>query len=76
MTTSFPDALRALMARRGLTQSALAAASGLRQGAISQWLSGANEPSLSALTALADALRVSLDELVGRKRSRRSRKSR
>lgn len=70
----FPAALASIMARRNLTQSALAAASGLRQGAISQWLRGANVPSLAAAITLADALGVSLDELSGRqpRRGKRS----
>ena len=68
--TDFPTALRALMDERKLTQSALAQASGLRQGSISDWLAGRHEPSLSALDALAGALGVSLDTLAGRAKKR------
>lgn len=68
--TTFPAALRALMDERELTQSALAQASGLRQGSISDWLAGRHEPSLSALAAMADALGVTIDVLVGREKKR------
>ncbi len=50
----------------GLTQAGLAEAAGVTDETISRIERGAYEPAVSTLVALADALRMSLDALVGR----------
>ena len=57
-----------VMAERGLNQTRLAKASGVKQGLISLYLSDnpkANAPQLKNLIALARALKCSLDSLAG-----------
>jgi len=49
---------------RGLTQQALADAAGMGKSYISQIESGAKTGSVKCLTALAAALRVSVDDLI------------
>jgi transcriptional regulator with XRE-family HTH domain len=56
--------LRAAREAAGLTQQALAAASGVSQRMISSVELDSTDVSVSKLRALADALRVSLDHLV------------
>ena len=64
---AFSGRLRAMRARAGLTQQVLAKRAGITGAALSRYESGKNEPTLAALVALADALKVGLDELIGRK---------
>lgn len=49
----------------GMTQEQLAAVIGVTQGAIAQWESGITHPSYGKLKPLANALRITLDELIG-----------
>lgn len=56
-----------LRKQRGLTQEGLANALGVTNQAVSKWESGQNCPDISLLPRIADLLRVSLDELMGRK---------
>lgn len=62
----FPARLRSVRERRGLSQSELAAKSGLQPSAISHFETGRRAPSFENLRALADALSVSTDYLLGR----------
>lgn len=63
----FPARLRRLRREAGLTQPALCDASGVSQPHLCRIERGLREPGLSVLIALADALRLTLDELVGRR---------
>lgn len=61
---TFATRLGAAMAARGMTQRALAAAAGLSESAVSQYLSGAREPSLRVLANLCSALGTTPSDLV------------
>lgn len=56
--------LKELREKQGLTQLALAAASGVNQSTLSQYESGVRKPSLENAKRLAKALHITLDELV------------
>jgi transcriptional regulator with XRE-family HTH domain len=58
--------VKAARSRSGLTQAGLAEAAGVTDETVSRIERGAYEPAVSTLVALADALRVPLDVLVGR----------
>lgn len=58
--------IRDLRTDRGLTQEDLADLVGVRQGAISEYETGRKGMMLATAVTFADALGVSLDELVGR----------
>lgn len=62
----FPMRLRMLRERAGLSQSELAKAANVPTASLKNWEQGRREPLLSALVALADALKVTLDMLAGR----------
>lgn len=47
-----------------MTQEELAVAVGVTQGAVSQWELGITHPNFKCLKLLADALGITLDELV------------
>ncbi len=57
--------LRSLMQQRRLSLTALAARSGIAVSSISRYLSGKQVPGTKALTRLAKALEVSMEELTG-----------
>lgn len=59
--------LRRLREAAGLTQIELSERVGVTQAALSAWEIGSAMPSLPNTVRLADALSVSLDELLGRK---------
>ena len=54
--------------KRGFSQGRLARVSGISQSLISKWELNRSEPMTFSLICIADALDVSLDELVGRER--------
>ena len=56
--------LRRLMVRNGLSQQKLAAASGVPQVTISRLLNARNDPAVSVVSRLADALDTSVDKLL------------
>jgi transcriptional regulator with XRE-family HTH domain len=57
--------IRALRERAGLTQAVLAAMVGVSVGQVSRWETNRTEPALSNLAALAPALGVSADTILG-----------
>lgn len=60
--------LRELRDKRGLTQKQLSEKTGIAEEQISRYENSAVEPTLLTLWNIADALKVSLDELTGRKK--------
>jgi transcriptional regulator with XRE-family HTH domain len=70
--TEFGERLVALRQQRALTQVQLAEVAGLTQRAISYWETMPGYPAAPAIVALAKALRVSSDELLGIKALPRS----
>ena len=62
----FPQRLREMRELRKLEQAELAARAGVPSTSISHFEAGRRKPSLVNLRNLADALRVSIDYLVGR----------
>ena len=63
---SVGEAIRKARKKRGYTMPRLAKKLGIQVQTIYQWEAGISEPRCWLLIALADALNVSLDELVGR----------
>lgn len=58
------DRLKQLRAAHDLTQDQFAEICGASKSAVSQWESGATQPSLTSLIALQQRLRFSIDWLV------------
>jgi len=58
--------LRRLREMRGLTQAEVGTRAGIAPAAVSHFETGQRTPSLDSLVKLADALRVSVDALLGR----------
>ena len=71
--SGFGDRLRTLRKARGLTQVQLAEAANTTQRAISYYENEPGYPPVPAVIALADALAVSTDELLGFKTPKRER---
>ena len=65
-TDIFAERLRAMRESRGISQSELAALSGLQVSAVSHFETATRRPSFDNLKRLADALRVTTDYLIGR----------
>ena len=53
---------------RGLSVSELAKASGMTRQAVTNYETGKQMPSLTALVSLSDALHMSVDDFIGHKR--------
>ena len=51
---------------RGLSQSDLARATGLKQQMISHWEANKSAPSIDIIVTLANFYQISIDELIGR----------
>ena len=66
MADIFAERLRAARELRKLSQSELAEKSGLLPSAVSHFETGRRSPSFANLKALADALKVTTDYLIGR----------
>jgi len=66
MAEEFQDRLRKAREAKGLSQTDLAARSGLEPSAVSHFETGRRQPSFANLKRLADALAVTIDYLVGR----------
>jgi ribosome-binding protein aMBF1 (putative translation factor) len=62
----FAERLRAARELRKMSQSDLAEESGLLPSAVSHFETGRRSPSFANLKALADALKVTTDYLIGR----------
>jgi transcriptional regulator with XRE-family HTH domain len=69
---TFTLALARVRIDRGITQAELARYAGFKPSAISHYETGRRAPSLANLIALADALGVSLDALVVRRKRRQT----
>ena len=64
---SIAQRLKALREKAGLSQQSLAVSAGLSVSLVSQIERGSRvDPRMSTITALAEALKISLDELAGR----------
>ena len=59
------ERIQSLMETRGMTRKQLAEASGLTEAAISRYITGARHPKSISLSAIAKALDVTTDELLG-----------
>ncbi len=62
----FAERLKAVREEKGLSQTELAAKTGLQPSAVSHFESGRRSPSFDNLRRLADALNVTIDYLLGR----------
>lgn len=62
----FPQRLKQLRQKKGLTQQKLAEILGIKRNTYSDWENGKTEPGFENLIKLADLLEVSLDWLFGR----------
>lgn len=60
------DALARAISERGWSQADLCRRTGIPSSAMSRYLSGESDITLSRAIAIADAMAISLDELVGR----------
>lgn len=65
ITESFSFRLQTALDKSGMSQSELANISGITKSSLSRYLSGKFEPKYSAVTALARALNVTVDYLMG-----------
>lgn len=63
-----------LAARRGMTNYAVAKATGIGQDTLSRWKNGKGEPSVETLQTLADFFEVSLDYLCGREETKKKKR--
>lgn len=58
--------LREIRKRKGMTQAALSAFTGINRVSIAKYETGKTEPSLKTAEKLASALDVTVDELIGK----------
>lgn len=65
----FPDALRRLRIREGMSQEELGTRLGLAKSTISMYENGSREPSLEMLEAIADLFNVDMNTLTDSKAS-------
>lgn len=66
VTQVFKANLRKLRELRGMTQAQMGSKAGIGAASISHFETGQRAPSLDSLVKLADALRVTVDTLLGR----------
>ena len=64
---SFPDRLRRLRERRGISRRTMSELCGLHTDAIRRYEAGTAKPGMDALIAMAETLNVSIDYLVCKK---------
>lgn len=62
----FPQRLKELRLKKGLTQTELGKKIGVKQSSFTNWENGKREPNFETLIKLADLLEVSVDFLLGR----------
>ena len=60
----FANNLNYYLETYGLSQNELAKRSGLEQGSISRYVSATQMPGIKAVVNIANALRISVDELI------------
>ena len=65
--TDFPQMLKKLRERKGISRVALSELCGLAPDSVRKYEIGEDEPRMSALISLAEYLEVSLDSLVAKK---------
>jgi transcriptional regulator with XRE-family HTH domain len=65
-TTTLGDRIREARKAQALTQVALAARLDTAQGVVSMWETGMRQPTIKGLAAIATALDVTTDWLLGR----------
>ena len=63
--SSFPDALKALRARKGWSQAELAQKVGKTRSAVGMWELGERQPSYEDLELIADTFNVDMNTLLG-----------
>lgn len=63
----FKENLNELFRVSGVSNEKVAQATGISRSALGHWRTGARQPKLEAVCALADYFDVSLDVLVGRR---------
>ena len=63
----FPQRLKELRLKKGLTQTELGEKVGVKQNTFTNWEKGKREPNFEIVIKLADLLEVSVDWLFGRK---------
>lgn len=63
----FPQRLKEIRIKRGLTQTELGEKVGVKQSTFTNWEKGKREPNFEIVIKLADLLEVSVDWLFGRK---------
>lgn len=63
----FPQRLKEVRIKRGLTQTELGEKLGVKQNTFTNWENGKREPNFEIVIKLADLLEVSVDWLFGRK---------
>ena len=71
MTIIIGNKIKTLRREQKVTQEMLAEALGVTPQAISRWESGNGYPDMELLPALADFFAVSIDELIGYRKSER-----
>ena len=62
----FPERLKQLRQKKGLTQQEIAELLGVKRNTYSDWENGKTEPNFEMILKLADLFEVSLDWLFGR----------
>ena len=62
----YPNRLRQILEERGMNQADLCRATGLNPSLVSNYVTEQVSPTLEHAVIIADALKVSLDELIGR----------
>lgn len=67
METMFSEILQEFLTLNNLTQSAFAAAIGVKQSQVSEWLSGKAKPGYDTLRSMSIAYGVSSDYFLGLK---------
>ncbi len=61
----FREILQDIMVERGLNQTQLANAIGLKQSQVSEWLKGKSKPGYDSLKVLCEKLDISADRVLG-----------
>lgn len=65
--STFSQILRQLLKEKDLTQKQLCIKTGIPKSTVSQYVSGASQPQKEYITRIADALDLSVDELISYK---------